>query len=125
MEARSDHNAVCVDGGRLKTHENSLSQSFRHEDPHVRVSSEICKTLGRTFAPFPEQTRLVRKREAAAGVSKLWQWIDFDEEETGFLVDCSKHAGMDHRDRVRAPGPLGLDRLRSHCRNSAVAGPAS
>src|ERR1035441_5857925 len=62
MEARSDHNAVCVDGGWLKTHEDSLSQVFRHKEPHVRGSSERCKNLGRTFAPFPEQTRLVRKR---------------------------------------------------------------
>ena len=44
----------------------SLSQVIRHEGPHIRVSSEICKTLRRTFAPFPWQTRLVRKREAAA-----------------------------------------------------------
>jgi hypothetical protein len=39
---------------------------FRHEEPDTRVSSGFCKTLRRTFAPFPWQTRLVRKREAAA-----------------------------------------------------------
>ena len=44
---------------------NTRRQVFRHETPHVVVSSEICKTLGRTFAPFSGQTRLVRKREAA------------------------------------------------------------
>jgi len=31
----------------------SLSEVIGHEGPHIRVSSEICKTLRRTFAPFP------------------------------------------------------------------------
>src|ERR1035437_8286794 len=44
----------------------SLSQVISHEGRHIGVSSDICKTLRRTFAPFPWQTRLVRKREAAA-----------------------------------------------------------
>jgi len=32
--------------------------------PHVRVLSEICKTLGRTCAPPPGHTQLVRERKA-------------------------------------------------------------